>query len=167
MSQVLVVGDLSTSFASQQFEARGVSGTTRDGNATDLATVQLIANARGGIVIEALDVFAQAGGVPAPEPIFFFNIGTVLVLSVGASVAIIQAGGQPTTSSVESGTTTTPITGAGAIQLFLDDGFLRLENTNWFVPSGSALIVQARGVALSEIAPIFQWREIPEAPGPP
>jgi len=165
LSQTIIVGDMSKSFASEQFEARGFSSAKQGLIVDQFSVCELASLASGGIVVERIDVFSEVflGGIPddfglriAP-PIESWDTGPFV-----DNIEIV--GGGPLTSTVRHGAVIAAAT-TQLIRLNLE-GQKTFENFGWFIPSGSAL--SCRTIDTFKIIHVtFQWREISQGAGGP
>jgi len=159
--QTMVVGDMSKSFAAEQFEARGFATGFASFHATQFSFAQIIANAPGGIVIERVDIKAND---PLNVPIDQIGIRTGFPTGLLGPIDGItfNVGGAPLSSKVTGGNH--PVRPTEAIVALDAIGHKTFENFSWFIPSGSAFEVGTRQV--NEVVIVnMQWREIPQAPG--
>lgn len=155
---------MSKSFGSQQFEARGLATGIQGFVAGEFAVVEIVANARGGIVIERIDAFVE-DVFDTPQPILGLRFAPPLTTYDTGPTADVnfQTGGSPVTSVVRHGATMTAATTA---VVHTKDGHVTFENIEWFVASGQAFTIRTE-LALVDMNCVIQWRELPQAPGGP
>jgi len=167
MTQVLVVGDLSKSFASQRFESRGISSITKTNIPAFHAIAQLLSNAPGGVVVERVDIFAVDGATGVPRQSVAMRVGPQTATVTPSATNIQQVGGAPVSSIVVAA----DIAGGGPLPvntfvtvLLNDEGQKVWDNFGWFIASGLAFEVAARN-ADTQLTAVVQWREIPQSAG--
>jgi len=159
---VLTVGDMSKSFGSQKFEARGIASGASPNVAAEFGFLELHSIAPGGIVVEGYEAELGAGVTN-----LVLEIKTAAEPVATAGVPRLQTvGGQALTTTVVSGTTLTPPVATGAVLVVDSSGFRFSQNDlEWFVPSGSFAGIYVDNAALGAIL-VIRFREIPQAQGP-
>ena len=159
--QTMVVGDMSKSFAAEQFEARGFSTGIAVNNLLNQSYIQIIANAAGGIVIERVNIKGESA-LGAPIARCGIRVGFPTILTTPQPGNTFNVGGSPISSAVIGGHF--PVLPVVA-RVDLDSlGTKTYENFSWFIASGSAFEITSHQLDTVMIANI-QWREIPQAPG--
>lgn len=148
MIPTFLVGDMSSSFASEAFEARAVYAL--DGRAHEIQAI-----APGGIVVERLRITGAANDLVTA------GIFTTKQIVDTANLARMDVGGTPTSSRIFN----EPIAAAGApfnTHFTLNAaGVYTPGQISWVVSSGSFLAFNAGASVTLEI----QWREIPISVG--
>jgi len=159
--QTMVVGDMSRSFAAEQFEARGFSTGIGINDPLNQSCAQIIANAAGGIVIERVDIQAT-DGLNVPRERCGIRVGFPTTLTAPVDGITFNVGGSPVSSIVIGGSF---LVLSPNCRVQLDArGLKTFENFSWFIASGSAFEVSSLQFDTVMVVNI-QWREIPQAPG--
>jgi len=158
IQQTVVMSDLSTNFAAQQFEARGFGTVFLGGVVAQFSVAQLIVNSAGGVVIERIDIFSD-DGAGAPRALARMQAGPRTTLLLPTSPVVVNVGGIPVRSVLEQGHL---VASGSSTVISLNAGFKTFENFGWFIPSGSAMRVST-DLVLSDLTVTFQWRELPQA----
>jgi len=160
---VLTVGDMSKSFGSQKFEARGVATAITPNVALEGGYLELHSVAAGGIVIEGFDVHSDDLTVFSQFTIF----DTQIVNGTASTGFLQQVGGQPLSTTVVGGTALIAGFPTPSITIFRDtiEGSRFTENQlEWFIPSGNFAAIWLAAAAVSEFQ--IRFREIPQSAGP-
>lgn len=167
LDQVIVVGDVSSSFGAQRFESRGISSIRVFDIPNFHAIAQLFSSAAGGIVVERVDISAVDGTSGAPRGAVAMRVGVPTETVTPSPTNIQQVGGAPAVSRVVAAN----ILGGGSLPantfvlVILDDlGQKTWENFGWFIPPG--LVFEVAVVNLvTQLTATVQWREIPQSAG--
>jgi len=161
MQPVVVMADMTKSFAPQRFEARGIAGVRVGApGALNLAVYQLECRGAGGLVIEQITL----GAVSVSQTDHWFQGVFPFPGTIGLTPSpTVQQGGGETLSVYRSGTNAlasaltpvvasySPQSNALPLNVFLPAGFL--WELSWIVNSESFCAIT--------------WREIPEPVGEP
>jgi len=164
--QTVQVADVSSSFASEQFTARAAASAALGPIVAQTSRFELKAIAPGGIVVEAVFMWAErAAGTPAEQ--VFLNIEDPNPLLLGPAISVpLNVGGATVTSTLTRG----HLAAASFpdVPIFLDPITAQrsIETLGWFVPSGQVLAMESDTQNAFFMRSEFQWREIPQSAGP-